>query len=567
MTKKTVATALILLLLGAAAAVGQQTILREEGSLADAADTTAGGQPLFWHEVTVEERSRVQIMAVSVDFAPVLLVEQGERRLREQTGTGGAVSGAVFLEPGERLRIGISADPAADTTLPLRFSLRVDAGSAPDLLRAGETRGGELTDTDERLPDGRAVDWFPMRLEVGRRVRLELRSVEFDAFLTVRTPQGGVLENDDLESTDAGLVYTAVEPGIVQVGVTAFGPAERGAYLLNIEGREAPREVEIGSTVSARLGADGTYTDDYLLSGKAGQMVLVRLESGEFDTVLRLRASGGYYGENDDADMGTTNSELFYTFPADGVVVIQTASFSAEEQGNYRLSVLSFETEQSYPPYEEGRRLEAEVPFDAILTAGAPTIDGRYYHDFTFSAEAGRLVRVSLDSEFFDAYLEVASPAGRSFEDDDSGGNGNAFVEFEAPDSGLYRVRATTFAAGGLGPYTVTYEESDPLETVATFDGEIGADSQTDATGRRVGEHEYSAAAGETAVIEAQSPDFDTMLTVLDPAGRPIAENDDFGTGWNSRVEVEFERSGTYTIVVGAYWDDQSGSYRVTVSR
>jgi hypothetical protein len=566
MKRNGLAVALVLLLCATGTVVGQQTLLREDGSLTDAA-MTEGGQPVVWHEVSVDERSRVQIEAVSVDFTPVLFVEQNGRRLREQTGRGGSVSGAVFLEAGARLRVGISTDPAPAGASPLRFSLRVEAGPAPELLRAGETRGGDLTDADERLPDGRAVDWYPMRLEVGRRVRLELQSVEFDAFLTVRTPQGGVLENDDLESTDAGLVYTAVAPGTVQVGVTAFGPGERGAYLLNVEELEPPRPLEIGSTVSGSLGTDGTYTDDYLLSGKAGQMVLVKLESEDFDTVLRLRASDGYYGENDDADMGTTNSELFYSFPSEGVVVIQTASFTAEERGDYQLSVLRFETEESFPAYEEGRRLDAGVPFDGMLTASAPTIDGRYYHDFTLAAEAGRLVRVSLDSALFDPYLEVTSPSGRTFEDDDSGGDGDAFVEFEAPASGIYRVRATTFSAGGLGTYTVTYEESDPLETVASFDGTLGPGSPTDEAGRPVAEHEYRATAGETAVIEAQSPDFDTILVVLGPDGTLIAENDDFGAGWNSRVEVEFERSGTYTLVVGAYWDDQSGSYRVTVSR
>jgi hypothetical protein len=30
-------------------------------------------------------------------------------------------------------------------------------------------------------------------------------------------------------------------------------------------------------------------------------------------------------------------------------------------------------------------------------------------------------------------------------------------------------------------------------------------------------------------------------------------------------VEIDFEQTGVYTIVVAAYWDDQSGSYRVVV--
>lgn len=555
-----------MLLAATVAPSAQESLLREDGSLGDAETTTESGSPVVWHTLSVPERSRVQIEAASVDFEPVLLFEHAGSRQRRQRGYGGSVYGAAFLEPGEQLRVGIIADPAADAREPLRYSLRVDAGPAPDLLRAGESRGGTLTDEDERAADGAAIDWYPLRLDPGERVRLELQSVEFDAYLVIRSPDGSVLENDDVEGTDSALVYTAVEAGTAQVGASSFGPAERGAYQLNVEALEAPRELEVGSTVRGSLGTDGTYTDDYLLPGKEGQMVLVRLESADFDTVLRLRASDGFYAENDDEGMGSTDSELFYAFPEDGTAVLQAGSFSAEESGSYRISVLSFETEEDYPSYREGRRLEAGTGFDGLLSASAPSEEGRYYHDFTVEAREGRLLRLSLSSGMFDPYLVVTSPSGSVFEDDDSGGNGDAFVEIEAPESGTYRVRATTYGAGGLGVYTLGFEESRPREPVADFTGEIDPTGVTDEAGRPFAEHEYEAEAGETAVIQAESADFDTVLTVRDPQGNIVAENDDFGSGWNSRVELEFARTGTYTITVSAYWDDQSGAYRVTIS-
>ena len=203
--------------------------------------------------------------------------------------------------------------------------------------------------------------------------------------------------------------------------------------------------------------------------------------------------------------------------------------------------------------------------FDGLLTGSAPEVDGRYYHDFTLAAEAGRLIQISLESGLFDPYLEVNSPSGRAYSDDDSGGNGDAYVEFEAPESGIYRVRVTTYSPGGLGTYTVSYEETEPRELIAEFEGEIAPGAPVDESGRPVSEHAYAARAGERAIIEAESSDFDTILTVLSPQGRIVAENDDFGTGWNSRVEIQFEQTGTYTIAVSAYWDDQSGSYRVMV--
>ncbi len=558
--------AVTIAMLAAGVSAAQETLLREDGTLLDSGTMTEEGQPVVWHSVSAEERSRLQVAVVSVDFEPVLLLEHDDRRLREHASTAGAASGAVFLEAGEELRIGVSADPDAAAAPPLGFSLRAVAGPAPELLQPGETRGGRLSDGDERLEDGRVVDWFPLRLERGQRIRLELQSVEFDAFLTLRTPDGGVLENDDLEGTDAGLVHTAVEPGIAQVGVTAFAPTERGAYQLVVEGLEPPRELELGSTVNGRLGNDGSYTDDFVLSGTEGEMVLVQLESDDFDAVLRLRAGAGFYAENDDAGPGTTDSELFFSFPQDGLLTLQAASLMPGEGGSYRLSALRFVTDREYPAYREGRRLEAGEEFDGMLTVEAPSAEGRYYHDFTLAADAGRLVQVSLTSDLFDPYIEIHSPSGRVFSDDDSGGNGDAYVEFEAAESGIYRARVTSYSPGGLGTYAVTYEEGEPRALVEEFEGEIAPDSAVDEAGRPVSEHRYPARAGETAVIEVRSTEFDPVLSVRDPQGDLIAENDDFGTGWNSRVEVEFEQAGTYTIAVSAYWDDQDGSYRVLVT-
>jgi hypothetical protein len=113
----------------------------------------------------------------------------------------------------------------------------------------------------------------------------------------------------------------------------------------------------------------------------------------------------------------------------------------------------------------------------------------------------------------------------------------------------------------------VGYEETAPREVIRELEGRLGPDSPADETGRPVGRHELEGEAGETVVIEARSGDFDTMLIVRGPTGEIVAENDDFGSGWNSRVELEFPRSGTYTLVVTSFWDDQQGAYRLTVSR
>lgn len=74
--------------------------------------------------------------------------------------------------------------------------------------------------------------------------------------------------------------------------------------------------------------------------------------------------------------------------------------------------------------------------------------------------EAGKTYIISLDSNDFDAYLRVESPAGRPLaEDDDGGGNLNARLEFRPTETGLFRVIATSWD-GRVGAFHLTVQEA-----------------------------------------------------------------------------------------------------------
>lgn len=75
----------------------------------------------------------------------------------------------------------------------------------------------------------------------------------------------------------------------------------------------------------------------------------------------------------------------------------------------------------------------------------------------------------------------------------------------------------------------------------------------------------FAAAAGETLEIEATGTeaDADPLLTVLDGAGTPLAEDDDSAGNRNARLQLTFPTSGTYFARVSP----SPGSYLVTVRR
>lgn len=78
----------------------------------------------------------------------------------------------------------------------------------------------------------------------------------------------------------------------------------------------------------------------------------------------------------------------------------------------------------------------------------------------------------------------------------------------------------------------------------------------------------FSGDAGATVTIELNAVDnaFDPQLSLYDPSGVLIAENDDIdgSSNRNSRIEIALPASGRYTIRVGAF--GSGGDYMLTLS-
>ena len=73
--------------------------------------------------------------------------------------------------------------------------------------------------------------------------------------------------------------------------------------------------------------------------------------------------------------------------------------------------------------------------------------------------------------------------------------------------------------------------------------------------------------AGKTYVIEMESPQFDTLLGLLDAKGKLVAENDDisYPDNLNSRIVFIASKDGAYRIVATSFQQQGTGAYTVTV--
>ena len=102
---------------------------------------------------------------------------------------------------------------------------------------------------------------------------------------------------------------------------------------------------------------------------------------------------------------------------------------------------------------------------------------GEFADEHKVRLEAGQTIDVRMTSSDLDPYLILRFPNGAGQEDNDdydASSGTEARIRYEATESGLYSILATTFQPGESGDYTVTYEISE---------GDSGGSDDADDTG------------------------------------------------------------------------------------
>ena len=207
---------------------------------------------------------------------------------------------------------------------------------------------------------------------------------------------------------------------------------------------------------SDRRDADNRYFDDYNVHVAAGQRVRVtasRGEGSELDPYLELYGpAGGQAIASDDDSAGFPNARAEFVAPSDGVYRVRVRGYSSSSAGLYDLLVeplAAMQAARALGPINNGT-FDTSVP---RLNG-----DGVHYVDYRIALAAGEEILLRLDSDAFDAYLNVYHAGGENGEplvSDDDGGEGlNSSLTFRAPQAGTYTVRASQLSHAD-GPYTL----------------------------------------------------------------------------------------------------------------
>jgi Trypsin-like peptidase domain/Bacterial pre-peptidase C-terminal domain len=204
-------------------------------------------------------------------------------------------------------------------------------------------------------------------------------------------------------------------------------------------------------------------------------------------------------------------------------------------------------------------------------------MDNSLFDAYTFEGKAGQQVAIEMSSGDIDPYLILLSPNGAEVaQDDDSGGDKNARIVVQLPESGTYTLIANSYAGGESGAYSVAVkttarDEILPLpnagSTLLQERGELRAgDTTLPDDGSLFDLYAFEGQAGQTVTITLESTDFDTYVIVVGADGNAIGQNDDASEGnTNSMLRVTLPYSGRYQVIVNSYDKTGLGQYTLTV--
>jgi len=225
-----------------------------------------------------------------------------------------------------------------------------------------------------------------------------------------------------------------------------------------------PAPLTVGQAVAGELSSNdaqrrsGKYEDAYLIEGRRGERIDLRLGSEAFDPYLLVTGPGGYSLANDDAGPGTLASRLVVELPADGAYRVVVTSFRPGETGAYRLETAAPAAGAAVARPEPAEPIAIGAAVGGRLEAGdARLASGEYVDRYRFSARRGERVRIDLSAGKFDTYLMLRRPDGSQDENDDRRDDGGAVtdsrIDTVLAEDGDYTILVTSFRPGETGEY------------------------------------------------------------------------------------------------------------------
>ena len=475
-----------------------------------------------------------------------------------------------------------------------------------DDFTAGTGTSGTVTvdgSATGEIEHGGDRDWFAVELEAGKTYQFDLKGSLTDAgtlydpyLFGIHDAAGdliaGTTNDDGGIGYNSRVTFTATEDATYYVSAGASENYDEGTYTLLL--REDDFAAATGTTGAVTVGGSATGEIEF---GGDRDWFAVELEAGKaylFDLKGSLTDAGtlshpylrGIYDADgdliadttDDDDGAGRNSRVGFTVTEDGTYYVSAGAHQSHT-GTYTLSVT-----------------EATDDFTAGTdTAGAVTVGGSATGEielgrdrdwFAVELEAGKTYLFDLEGSGTDAG-SLSNPYLRGLYDaegdliagtkNNDGGTGkNSRVAFTATEDATYYVSAGAHQSH-TGTYTLSVEEvTDDFTAGTDTAGAVTVDGSATGEIELGRDHDWFAVtleAGKTYLFDLEGSRTDAgtlsdpyLRGIHDAAGDLIAgtENNNGGTGKNSRVAFTATEDATYYVSAGAN-GSRTGTYTLSV--
>lgn len=259
-------------------------------------------------------------------------------------------------------------------------------------------------------------------------------------------------------------------------GWIAWGSGTAALFAAATGYAQAPERplapLEVGQAIAGELTPNdtqrrsGKYEDGFLLTGRRGERIELRLGSSEFDAYLLVTGPEAYAVSNDDEGEGqSTDSRLILELPADGTYRVAATSFRPGATGSYRLEARRAAAGVNATRPEQGTSIAIGGSAAGRLESGDDRLgSGEHVDRYLFNARRGQRVRVDLRSPEFDTYLILRRPDGSQDDADDMVEDGrsrtDSRIDTVLAEDGQYTLLVTSFRPGEEGKYQLSLQPS-----------------------------------------------------------------------------------------------------------
>ena len=326
-------------------------LLQEQGSVTDQdplipiPDSTKRGDR---YSLNGQAGQRLEINLTSPEFDTYLILQDGE---------GNTIAENDDRVPGDGNSRLTALLPATGTYQVIVTGFSEESRGLYD-LKAQEARVSKTIQplTRDRLDPSEQIvtntlvrhgDQYTLQGAAGETIEARMNSDELDTYLVLQNDRGElVAENDDGDGRNAVLSAVLPSNGTYTLLATAYGEDTVGNYTLSAD-RVQIDERPLLNTSGQLTSQSETITSRYFrqgkaytFSGQAGQVVLIELESNEFDTYLIVQNDRGEtLAQDDDGGAEGSNSALRFTLPETGTYRVVVTPFNEGYSGAYSLKV------------------------------------------------------------------------------------------------------------------------------------------------------------------------------------------------------------------------------------